>query len=290
MILPFRNFVFNIWIICLYVSILRVTNSGIVVMKGSLIVEQRINDAEWSSFTKWFRNPRNRLKIVRINPAYQKVESISKNHLRIHLTPVACPGFQIHQIVEFDVFHNDTALILTSRPDSLRQKYEGSKIITKLFSQLQKPSTLCCKSIICISSSRGTSSISQLHSKFRIEKNKDRRTQLSHQLISQSSGGSSPLPLFQGNRNRSDRSISITKEEIIEVKTIFSKMYIPGLLNRISISGSQAIQNSLQNNVKRHIEDIIAMYCKGRQQRQHQEKNKLSSSLFLNDKIEEQEI
>lgn len=275
MILRFHSLLFNIWIICLCLTNLRITRSGIVVMKGSLIVEQRISDAEWNSLTKWFRNPRNRLKIVRINPAYKKVEAISRNHLRIHLTPVHCPGFQIHQIVEFDVFHNDTALILTSRPDSLRQKYEGSKIITKLFSQLQRPSTLCCKSIICIKSCH-ESGISPLYSKFQIEKIKDRHYAHSHQSMTESSVSSLAL---SHSRNS---SISITKEEIIEVKTIFSKMYIPGLLNRISISGSQAIQNSLHINVKRHIEDIITMYCKGRQP-----KIKKLSSSFSKGKIEE---
>ena len=189
-----------------------VVTCNTVTAKGSYFVWNKINNNSTyiQSLYSWFQNPTNHLDIIHVNPIYHRVEFISDKVVRIELLPVVCPGLKIYQMLDYDIYHNSTTLVLTSRPTTLKSIYQGSKLIAHLFFKSSRSSTLHSKSII---------SLRQLNN----------------------------LPYLD-------------KEEKVEMNMSFRNLYIPGLLNRVAVSASNAIQKSLMLNMNFHLDNILQLY------------------------------
>jgi len=88
-------------------------------------------------FQKWFQKKDIAYKILSVNPGLLKVDIISSKLYRGHLSPVTFFGVQFFQTIDFDVFTNETALIVTTASeDALQQTCKGSQFLVNIFNKI----------------------------------------------------------------------------------------------------------------------------------------------------------
>ena len=227
---------------------------SLVIMKGSMDIEHGVNGIDETvvkSFMKWFQCPANHLKIIRVNPAYEHVDLISKNLFRIKLKSISCPGIKIQQYMDYDLVQNETSLILTARSTSLKQICTGSKLMCNVFKCVSTPSTINSQCVISIN----PSIIKHMNSLTSYDES-------SNKTISSRSYNLNNLLKNITNGSNNKYNLLLRKTEYVEVHNIFINVYVPGLPHKISLSGSSSIQKSLNINVKRHLENIFLLYTK----------------------------
>lgn len=123
-----------IFIYCLIFISLR-CEAGTIVMHAAKTETRIFDDAK--AFQKWFQRPDIAYKILSVNPGLLKVDIISSKLYRGHLSPVTFFGVQFFQTIDFDIFTNATALIVTTASeDALQQICKGSPFLVNIFNKI----------------------------------------------------------------------------------------------------------------------------------------------------------
>lgn len=122
-----------VWV--LFTALFAVCRAGTIVMQTAK-TEARVFD-DGKGFQKWFQRPDIAYKILSVNPGLLKVDIISSRLYRGHLSPVTFFGVQFFQTIDFDVFSNETTLIVTTASeDALQQTCKGSAFLVNIFNKI----------------------------------------------------------------------------------------------------------------------------------------------------------
>jgi hypothetical protein len=106
----------------------------ILKLEGKHVIVKNFNHS--NDLEEWFQSPKTKMDILFLNPTFSKVELKSPYELSSDLPTIQFPGLKIIQSIDFDVFMNQTTLMLSARQGSVKQKYLGSNLMVNLFSRL----------------------------------------------------------------------------------------------------------------------------------------------------------
>jgi Protein of unknown function (DUF1997) len=87
-------------------------------------------------FVEWFGKKDIPLRLLKLNPGFDSVESLDESSFRGYIAPLKFPGLTIQSVVDFDVSVNRNAVEMICREDSISMKYEGSQVLARLVSSL----------------------------------------------------------------------------------------------------------------------------------------------------------
>lgn len=125
----------KLFILALLVLLRRYTNSSSnsVIMKASHSILKHLEQDDQKSVKEWIKIV-DSTDVLNANPSLIGVQVIAPGRLRSNLTPVRVPGLEVMQTIDLEYRSDNQGFILRSIDDSVKQKYRGSRIISRLFS------------------------------------------------------------------------------------------------------------------------------------------------------------
>ena len=132
----------------LFISLFSVCSLAKVVrLKGSSLSVKFINESD--HWIDWISKKESIQCIINHYPSLNNIRFLSSDIFQSDLLTLSYPGITVKQTIDYDIFTNETTVILSSKQGSIKQSYHGTKTIVNIFNQLA-PSDVKSTIIICL--------------------------------------------------------------------------------------------------------------------------------------------